>query len=77
MKVNFIYDEDMDIDCLLAKGGGSNNSPGSKTKTYEALLAYTTDLDNRGKVREFVRKFIRDNKLIRKKTFDSSEIIGL
>ena len=63
MKVNFIYDEDMDIDCLLTKGGGSNNSPGSKTKTYEALLAYTTDLGNREKVREFVRKFIRDNKL--------------
>ena len=63
MKVNFVYNEDMDIDCLLAKGGGSNNSPGSKTKTYEDLLAYTTDLGNHEKVREFVKKFIVENNL--------------
>ncbi|MFA6295306.1 MAG: hypothetical protein WC666_02680 [Candidatus Paceibacterota bacterium] len=63
MKVNFSYNEDKDIDCLLSKGGGSQNQPGSKTKTYEALLAYTSDLGNREIVSEFVRKFIRDNKL--------------
>ena len=51
MKVNFVYNEDMDTDCLLAKGVSSNNSPGSKTKTYEALLTYTTYLSNREKVR--------------------------
>jgi hypothetical protein len=63
MKLNFLYDEDKDIDCLLSKGGGSNNQPGSKTKTYEALLAFTSDIGNRENVREFVRKFINDNKL--------------
>ncbi len=63
MKVNFVYNEDKDIDCLLSKGGGSNNQPGNRTKTYEALLAFTSDLGNREKVREFVRGFIQDNKL--------------
>ncbi len=63
MKVNFLYNEDKDIDCLLSIGGGSQNQPRSKTKTYEALLAHTSDLGNREMVREFVRNFIRDNKL--------------
>ena len=63
MKIKFIYNEDKDIDCLLSKGGGSNNQLEKKTKTYEALLANTSDLGNREKVRGFVRGFIQDNKL--------------
>jgi len=63
MKVNFLYDEQKDIECLLSKGGGSNNSPGQKTKTYEALLAYTTDIKNTEKVREFARLHIMENNL--------------
>lgn len=56
MQLNFLYDEDMDIDCLLTKGGSSMNSP-QPTKTYEALLAFTNDLNDREKIREFVRSF--------------------
>lgn len=63
MKVNFIYDEDKDVECLLSKGGGSNNSPGQKTKTYEALLAFTKNTEDEEKVREFVRKHIHDNNI--------------
>lgn len=63
MKLTFLYDEDKDIDCLLLVGGGSNNQPGSKTKTYEALLAKVSDIGDREKIREFVRGFIHDNGL--------------
>jgi len=63
MKVNFLYDEQKDIECLLSKGSGSNNSPGQKTKTYEALLAFTDDVNNTEKVREFVRLHIKENNL--------------
>lgn len=56
MKIDFVYDEDKDIDCLLSKGGSSMNSL-KPTKTYEALLAYTKDLSDREKVRGFVRSF--------------------
>ena len=61
--VNFIYDEDKDIDCLLAYGPGSNNQPNQKTKTYEELSAYTKDVLDRKKVREFVRAYIKENKI--------------
>ncbi len=63
MKILFKYDEDKDIDCLLSKGAGSINQPGSKTKTYLALEAFTSDVNDRIKVREFVRKYILDNKI--------------
>lgn len=63
MAVTFVYDEDKDIQCLIEKGSGSINSPDKKTKTYEALLAYTTEVTNVEKVREFVRKYISDNSL--------------
>lgn len=63
MKILFKYDEDMDIDCLLSKGAGSVNQPGNKTKTYLALETFTSDLNDREKVREFVRKYILDNKI--------------
>lgn len=63
MKVSFVYNESMDIDCLIRKGGGSNNSPGQKTKVYEALLAYTDDVKNMEKVREFIRLHIKENNL--------------
>jgi len=63
MTVKFVYDEDKDIACLLKVGGGSTNSPGNRTKTYEALLEYTNDITNKEKVREFVRKFIAHNNI--------------
>ncbi len=62
MKIHFTYDENKDIECLLSKGAGSQNSP-NKTKTYEALLAFTSDITNKEKVREFVRKYIQDNNI--------------
>ncbi len=61
MQIQFKYDENKDIDCLLSKGSGSMNQPGSKTKTYQALLMFTPDIQDREKVREFVRKYISEN----------------
>lgn len=63
MNIQFKYDENRDIDCLLSKGPGSMNQPGSKTKTYLALEMFTPDIKNREKVREFVRKYISENKI--------------
>ncbi len=63
MKINFIYNQDKDIDCLLSKGPGSTNQPGSMTKPYESLLLFTSDINNKENVREFVRKYIRENNI--------------
>lgn len=63
MKINFKYDEDRDIDCLLSKGPGSTNSPGEQTVTYQKLLNSGADINDREQVRNFVRKFITDNNI--------------
>lgn len=63
MKVEFKYNEDSDIDCLLDKGPGSNNQPGLQTKTYVELLKFTSDVKNVEKVREFVRKYVKKHEL--------------
>src|ERR1035437_2485128 len=63
MKVNFLYNEAKDVECLISKGGGSINSPAKKTKTFEALLAYTSEITNTDKVTSFVRDYIQENKL--------------
>jgi hypothetical protein len=61
MKIIFAYDEDKDIECLLKKGPGSHNQPGNRMKTYEELLAFTSEVGNVDKVREFVKKYIFEN----------------
>jgi hypothetical protein len=63
MKIIFTYDENKDIECLLKKGPGSHNQPGNRTKTYEELLAFTSEVSNTDKVREFVRKYIFENSI--------------
>jgi hypothetical protein len=63
MKLNLVYNEDKDVECLLSKGNSSNNSPGQKTKTYEELLTFTKDIEDKEKVSEFVRKYIHDNNI--------------
>jgi len=63
MKINFTYDEQKYIECLLSKGAGSINQPNNKTKTYEALLAYTSDIRDEKTVRKFVQNYIHDNKI--------------
>lgn len=61
MHLDFFYNEDKDIECLLKYGGGSSNSPTQKTEVYEELLKYTRELDNLEKVREFARTYIGEN----------------
>lgn len=68
MKVNFVYNEDKDIECLLTLGVGKTHEPGQKTKTYEELLAFTSDIGNLEKVREFVRKYISKNAIDTQRT---------
>lgn len=53
----------MDLKCLLSKGAGSNNSPTKMTKTYELLVSQVDDLGDETKVREFIRRFIRENNI--------------
>ena len=61
MQLEFKYDEDMDIECLLSKGGGSINSPGKMTKTYEELIKSVSDIRDKEKVRGFIRSFMVRN----------------
>ena len=63
MKLTFAYDEEKDIECLLSKGGGSKNSPGQRTKTYDELLLWTSNLQDQEEVKNFVRDYIQKNKL--------------
>lgn len=63
MNINFIYDEEKDIECLLTKGPGSMNSPGNETRVYKELLLSVPDLNNRESVRKFVRDYIRSQGL--------------
>ena len=53
MKLRFIYDEEKDIDCLLAKGPSSINNS-EPTKTYQQLVGCVSDIADREKVREFI-----------------------
>ena len=68
MKILFTYNENKGIECLLRKGGGSNNQPGKKTKTYEELLKFTPEINNVEKVREFIRTYLHDNNVDIQKT---------
>ena len=63
MLVNFVYDEEMDISCLLTIGPGSTNSPGVQTNTYLELLSSVNDISDKEMVRQFIRKFIIDNNI--------------
>ena len=63
MQILFKYDENMDMKCLLSKGAGSNNSPTKMTKTYELLVSQVDDLGDETKVKEFIRRFIRENNI--------------
>jgi hypothetical protein len=39
------------------------NQPGSKTKTYQSLEMFTPDIQDREKVREFVKKYISEHQI--------------
>jgi len=63
MKVNFLYDEEKDVDCLLSKGPGSHNQPESRTKTFELLVSEVTDLNDRDAVKGFVKNYFLSNQI--------------
>jgi hypothetical protein len=63
MKINFIYDLEKDIECLLNKGAGSINSPNKPTKTYQKMINSNVDLGNKITVRNFVQNFLLENNI--------------
>jgi hypothetical protein len=62
MKINFQYDKEKDIWCLLNKGKSSNNSS-SPTKQYEQLVERYGENPTSTQVAEFVDDYIRKNNL--------------
>lgn len=63
MQVNFSYNEDRDVECLITKGPGSTNSPGQQTATYKKLLTYTNEATNPEKVCDFVREYLAEGNI--------------
>ena len=62
MQVNFTYNKDKDIWCLLNKGKSSNNSQ-SPTKQYEQLVAEFGDNPTEENIAIFIDKYIRENSI--------------
>lgn len=62
MQVNFTYDKDKDIWCLLNKGKSSNNSQ-NPTKQYEQLIENYGENPTHESVAAFVDDYIAENKI--------------
>jgi hypothetical protein len=62
MQVNFTYNKDKDIWCLLNKGKSSNNSQNS-TKQYEQLVVDFGDNPTEENVSVFIDKYITENNI--------------
>ena len=62
MQVNFIYNKDKDIWCLLNKGKNSNNSQNS-TKQYQQLVATYGENPTPEMAAIFINEYIIDNKI--------------
>ena len=62
MNVNFNYNQEKDIWCLLNKGKSSNNSQ-SPTKVYEQLVSANGENLTNEAVSAFIEKYISENKI--------------
>ncbi len=62
MKVNFTYDKEKDIWCLLNKGKSSNNSQ-NPTKQYEQLVGECGESPTSEMAAAFIDKYFTDNKI--------------
>lgn len=62
MKVNFKYDKEKDIWCLLNKGKSSNNSK-SPTSVYEQLVSMFGDNPSEENTSIFIDRFLSDNSI--------------
>lgn len=62
MQVNFTYDKDKDIWCLLNKGKSSNNSP-NPTKQYEQLVEKYGENPTVEAASVFVDEYVIENKI--------------
>jgi hypothetical protein len=60
MKINFIYDKEKDIWCLLNKGRSSNNSQ-NPTKQYEKLVEKYGENPTEANAVSFVDEYIAEN----------------
>lgn len=70
MQVNFTYNKDKDIWCLLNKGKSSNNSQ-NPTKQYEQLVAKYGENPTVENVADFIDEYIVENNIdIQKRTAD-------
>lgn len=62
MKVNFIYNKDKDVWCLLNKGKSSNNSS-APTTVYQELVSEIGENPNENSAGLFVDKYLTRNNL--------------
>jgi len=63
MKINFIYNEDKDVDCLMKFGKGSTHSS-TQTKVYQELVAFSPNLELSKKITwEFINEYINKNQI--------------
>jgi len=60
MKINFIYNKEKDIWCLLNKGKGSNNSSNS-TKVYELLVSKYGENLTEQHTSKFIDEYFEEN----------------
>ena len=62
MKIDFTYNKEKDIWCLLNKGKSSNNSS-KPTKIYEQLVEFVGENPDENSTANFIDKYIVDNQI--------------
>jgi hypothetical protein len=62
MKLNYTYNKDKDIWCLLNKGKSSNNNP-NPTRIYKQLLEFTGENLDENSTSIFIDKYIKNNQI--------------
>lgn len=60
MKINFEYNKEKDVWCLLNKGKGSNNSP-NPTKVYELLVSRYGENPGEEETSQFIDSYFEEN----------------
>lgn len=72
MKIQFEYNRDRDVWCLLNKGKSSNNSP-LPTKVYEELIDFAGENLNKENTSAFIDQYINKNSFNIEKSIQDCE----
>ncbi len=60
LKLNFVYEKDRDVWCLINYGASSNNSK-TPTQVYEKLVTEYGDSPTEKQINDFVVEYLKDN----------------